>query len=50
VSSLWLANLIAFLFLHGDSEFAMQTFSLQAGTLLVCRHLLRQRWNQAQAA
>jgi hypothetical protein len=50
VSSLWLANLIAFLFLHGDSEFAMKTFSLQAGTLLVCRHLLRRRWNQAQAA
>jgi hypothetical protein len=43
VSGLWMANVIAFLFLHGDSEYAMKTFSLQAGMLLTCYYLLKQR-------
>ena len=40
VSSLWMANTIAFLFFHGDSEWAMKTFALQAGALITCRALL----------
>lgn len=50
VSGLWMANVLAFLFLHGDSEFAMKTFSLQAGALLVCHHLLRKRLQPAVMA
>lgn len=50
VSSLWMANVLAFLFLHGDSEFAMKTFSLQAGALLLCHHLLRKRIEPSAAA
>ena len=42
VTALWLANVIAFLFMHGDSEWAMKTFSLQAGMLISCRHHLKQ--------
>ncbi len=43
VSSVWMANIIAFLFFHGDSEFAMKTFSLQAGLLLACKRCLDYR-------
>jgi len=43
VAALWLANTIAFLFFHGDSEVAMKTFSLQAGLLLICREHLERR-------
>jgi len=43
LAALWMANVIAFLFLHGDSEYAMKTFSLQAGILLACEYHLRQR-------
>jgi O-antigen ligase len=39
----WMANVIAFLFIHGDSEFAMKTFSLSAGMLMVCESALRHR-------
>jgi hypothetical protein len=39
-ASLFFANLIAFLFLHGDSESAAKTFSLQAALLIVCRYHL----------
>jgi hypothetical protein len=43
VAGLWLANVLAFLFLHGDGEWAMKTFSLQAGVLLVCHYHLAKR-------
>jgi hypothetical protein len=43
VASLWIANCFAFLFLHGDSEYAMKTFSLQAGMLIACQEQLRAR-------
>ncbi len=43
VASLWMGNAVAFLFLHGDSEFAMKTFSLQAGMLLACHACLKAR-------
>jgi hypothetical protein len=43
VACLWMANVIAFLALHGDSEYAMKTFSLQAGLLITCQYMLRDR-------
>jgi hypothetical protein len=43
ISGLWIANTVAFLVLHGDSEYAMKTFSLQAGFLLACHVKLKQR-------
>jgi hypothetical protein len=43
LASLWIANTFAFLFLHGDSELAMKTFSLQAGLLIVCHEHLTAR-------
>jgi len=32
-----------FIALHGDSEYAMKTFSLQAGLLITCQYMLRDR-------
>ena len=43
IASLWLANVVAFIALHGDSEYAMKTFSLQAGLLIACEYMLRAR-------
>lgn len=43
VASVWMANISAFLFFHGDSEFAMKTFSLQAGLLIACKRCLDYR-------
>ncbi len=43
LAGLWMATVISFLFLHGDSEIASKTFSLQAGLLLTCHRLLRER-------
>lgn len=43
VACLWMANVVAFIALHGDSEYAMKTFSLQAGLLIVCQYMLRDR-------
>jgi len=43
VAGFWMANVLAFLILHGDSEYAMKTFSLQAGVMLICHVLLRRR-------
>lgn len=50
IAGLYMANVIAFIALHGDSEYAMKTFSLQAGVLLVCHHLLRRRVEAARLA
>ena len=46
----WIATVIIFYLLHGDSEFAMRTFSLQAGLLLCCEYNLRRRLNEVTAA
>jgi len=43
VASLWMAHVLAFLFVHGDAEFAMKNFSFEVGILIVCEHHLRQR-------
>ena len=48
VACLWMANTVAFLALHGDSEYAMKTFSLQAGLLIVCQYMLRDRLREEQ--
>ncbi len=49
IASLWMANIIAFLFFHGDSEFAMKTFSLQAGLLIACKRCLDYRVDRLEA-
>lgn len=43
VASLYIFGVIAFLFLHGDSEYAMKSFSLLIGMLLMIERLLNQR-------
>jgi hypothetical protein len=43
VTSSWMANIIAFVIFHGDAEYAMKTFSLQAGMMLACRRNLMAR-------
>lgn len=43
LAGLWISNTVAFLFLHGDSEYAMKTFSLQAGLLICCHEHLKSR-------
>ena len=48
-TGIWMGSMLSFLFLHGDSEYAMKTFSLQAGVLLISDRLLRQR-EEAKAA
>lgn len=50
VAGFWVANTIGFLFLHGDSEYAMKTFSLQAGMLVVCYEHIRRRQEAAAEA
>jgi hypothetical protein len=48
VACLWMANVVAFIVLHGDSEYAMKTFSLQAGLLITCQYMLRDRLREEQ--
>jgi hypothetical protein len=48
VACLWMANVVAFIALHGDSEYAMKTFSLQAGLLIACQYMLRDRLREEQ--
>jgi hypothetical protein len=43
VAGFWIATALGFFFLHGDSEYAMKTFSLQAGMLLACKRCLESR-------
>jgi len=49
VACLWMANVVAFIALHGDSEYAMKTFSLQAGLLIACQYMLRDRLRVQQS-
>jgi hypothetical protein len=42
-AGLWFTGVFLFLFLHGDAETALKTFSLRAGLLIVCDHLLHKR-------
>ncbi|MCF7763886.1 MAG: hypothetical protein K9N62_09450 [Verrucomicrobia bacterium] len=48
LTGMWIANTAAFLFLHGDSEYAMKTFSLQAGLLICCHEHLKARLAPAE--
>lgn len=50
VASTWMANIIAFFIFHGDAEYAMKTFSLQAGLLLACRRNLLARLEEEAPA
>ncbi len=43
VASLWLTQTFVFIFVHGDADFAMNTFGLIAGIVLSCDWALRRR-------
>ncbi|HYE31708.1 MAG TPA: hypothetical protein VEH27_09785 [Methylomirabilota bacterium] len=43
VASIWCAMTIEFLFVHGDSEYALKSFGLMAGVLIGFERLLRVR-------
>jgi hypothetical protein len=43
IVSLWLARVLGWLFLHGDSEWALKNFGLQAGFMVACYYHLTQR-------
>lgn len=44
LAGLWAAQVSSFIFLHGDSEYALRTFSLPAAMMLACDwHLSRRR-------
>jgi hypothetical protein len=43
IVSLWMARVVGWLFLHGDSEWALRSFSLQAAMLIACHYHLCQR-------
>lgn len=45
----WVGGVIIFLFLHGDSEFAMRSFSLQAALLMCCEYNLRKTPNPEES-
>jgi hypothetical protein len=47
LASLWVVAVFMFIFLHGDSEYAMKMFALQAGMLLVCDYHLKMRMLKA---
>jgi hypothetical protein len=41
----WMATAVIFVFLHGDSEFALRVFALPAALLMACEMHLRRRVN-----
>jgi hypothetical protein len=43
VSSFWILCVFTFIFLHGDSEYALKSFSLQTGVLIVVSYHLNAR-------
>jgi hypothetical protein len=43
IVSLWLARVIGWLLLHGDSEWALKNFGLQAAMMVACHYHLTQR-------
>ncbi len=43
IASLWLTQTFVFFVIHGDAEFAMNTFGLLAGTVITCDWALRRR-------
>lgn len=50
VSGAWLAQTFSFIFVHGDSEFALRTFALPAAFLITCDYWLQKRSSSATAA
>lgn len=47
ILALWVVSVLVFIFLHGDSEYAMKKFSLQAGLMIVCDYHLKTRMLKA---
>jgi O-antigen ligase len=43
VAGIYIYSVIAFYFLHGDSEFAMKSFALQSGMMIMAERLLARR-------
>ncbi|MSU36548.1 MAG: hypothetical protein EXS36_15905 [Pedosphaera sp.] len=50
ISAHFIASTLIFIFLHGDSEFALRSFALPAGMLMVAEYRLRLRLQLAAAA
>lgn len=46
----WVVSVLFFLFIHGDAEFALKSFALQLGTLIMAERLLRHRVHTAEQA
>jgi hypothetical protein len=42
-AALWTANVVSFVFLHGDAETALRAFALPAGLLIACDWHMRRR-------
>lgn len=49
-ASSWMVNVFVFFFLHGDSEFAMNTFGLHSGLVLAADWAVRVRQRQTTTA
>lgn len=49
-SSMWVVHVGVFFFLHGDAEFAMNTFGLHSGTVLATDWAIRGREKRARLA
>ncbi len=49
VASFWILCVFSFIFLHGDSEYALKSFSLQAGVLIVVNRHLKDRITALEA-
>jgi hypothetical protein len=47
LAAVWMANMVTFLIIHGDSEFAMKSFCFQSGVLIVCDYHLKMRMLKA---
>jgi hypothetical protein len=43
IVALWMARALGWLFLHGDSEWALRNFGLQVGLMVACHYHLTQR-------
>ncbi len=47
LAAVWMANMVTFFLIHGDSEFAMKSFCFQSGMLIVCDYHLKMRMLKA---
>jgi len=49
-AALWIANMVSFVFLHGDAESALRAFALPAGLMVACEWHLQRRHRAVAAA